>query len=471
MSFLRDALDYMVRGWCVLPVRFAGTQKKVSLRTWKRWQRERPSEAKLREWFSRPRLDGLAVVCGTVSGGLCVRDFDDMEAYRQWAAAHPDLAATLPTVETGRPGRHVYCRVAPEYCIFEDLDDGEYRAASSHYVLLPPSNHPEGPAYRWLVPLPDGPLPLLDPVAAGLLPADLTPLQSSCDGADDAGVVHKENPKKTQRNTGLPNDTESNGGGGWVSDENARDANRIDFDKLTDADLDAIARAIRGSQPSEEGQRHRMLFKLARTLKGLPALASAPVGDMRPVVQQWHKLALPAIGTKDFDESWADFVVAWNRVKYPRGAVVNAILQRAKVAPPAPGAERYETAALRLLVNLCHELQAHWGNQPFPLDARTAGELLGVGTMTAWRYLKTLEADDVLALVEVGTRGGKGTARRASTYRYVGGRDDQQATAARMNGALKRLTDALSGKARPPRVNKSARMAEIRRQLGVDNDG
>src|SRR5262249_55270629 len=92
------------------------------------------------------------------------RDFDRLGSYESWAAAHPDLAAALPTVATAR-GRHVYFR-GPEG--FADLGDGEYRGDPRHYCVLPPSAHPDGAVYAWLVPLPDGDLPLVDPAEAGL---------------------------------------------------------------------------------------------------------------------------------------------------------------------------------------------------------------------------------------------------------------------------------------------------------------
>jgi hypothetical protein len=92
-----------------------------------------------------------------VRGGLAVRDFDVAGAYSAWAAANPDDAARLPTVQTAR-GFHVYGRLEEE--TFDDLGDSELRADSGHYVLLPPSVHPSGHTYTWVHPLPDAPTPL-----------------------------------------------------------------------------------------------------------------------------------------------------------------------------------------------------------------------------------------------------------------------------------------------------------------------
>ncbi|MCE9590085.1 MAG: bifunctional DNA primase/polymerase [Planctomycetes bacterium] len=456
MTFLPDALDYAARAWCILPVTHTPKPKRVALRSWKRWQASRPDEDTLRRWFARADLDGLAVVCGPVSGGLAVRDFDTLPAYERWMAMFPKLAAALPTVATYR-GRHVYFRADMHRIIDVERDgvhEGEYRGAG--IVLLPPSRHPSGSEYRWVVTLTAGELPYLDPTATGLLPADVL---------FNAGgeLVQKENRKKRTENRGNPKDTECN-----VSAVSAgaqtRKAERIDLDALDEGTVGAIARALRGCQPSGHGQRHRAVFKLARTLRGLPALANADVRDLRPLVRQFHELALPFIGTKDFDETWTDFIYGWGRVKHPRGCVMNAILDRAKSVPMPAEANRYETPALRLLVAVCHELQVKAGDGPFYLSARMAGELLAQPAMTAWRYLGTLAGDGVLQVVQRGENAKGAARRRATRYRYVAGGDDQAVTAAKTAAIMHKLTSALARKPREGQIRPADRMAELRRQ-------
>lgn len=163
-DILRAALCYRRKGWSTIPIK-PGTKRAAV--AWKQYQEQAADERQLRAWFGNGETRALAVILGEVSGGLVCRDFDDADAYKVWAARYPDLAETLPTVATSR-GRHVYFRA-------EDLksrkqEGGEYRA-NGNYTLLPPSLHPDGPTYRWVVPLPEGDLPLVDPVACGLLPA------------------------------------------------------------------------------------------------------------------------------------------------------------------------------------------------------------------------------------------------------------------------------------------------------------
>lgn len=369
MSFLPAALEYAARGWCIIPIRHRGRGKEAACR-WTRYQRERPADRTLRRWFE-VQLDGLAVVFGDVSGGLVCRDFDRLDSYKQWAAAQPELAAALPTVKTAR-GRHVYFR--SQWRGYIDMPDGELRGDSGHYCVLPPSRHLSGTVYRWLVPLPDGPLPELDPFAVGLAP-DVT-----------------EQAEQTKQTEAI---------------EKGRNDSRL-----------TVESAICLSLPTGPGQRNQCAFRLARALKAVPGLADAEPAALRGIVRQWHQQALPFIRTRPFDESWAEFVYAWSRVVLPWGTDALSVVWRKAMQAECPeAAERYELPEVRRLVAFCRQLQRSVGDGAFFLSCRTAARLLECGPMTAWRWLNMLTADDVLSVVHRGTAGAKG---RATRYRYVG---------------------------------------------------
>jgi hypothetical protein len=162
---LRAAQDYLRRGLSVVPIQ-CGT-KRCSLRKWKHYQNSPPSPAKVEEWFSEHPDWQLAIILGDVSGGVVVRDFDDKAVFDRWVAEHPEWAASLPTVATAR-GLHVYLRSADTRS--RKVVGGELRG-DGNYVLAPPSKHPDGATYKWLIPLPDdGDIPEADLVAIGLLP-------------------------------------------------------------------------------------------------------------------------------------------------------------------------------------------------------------------------------------------------------------------------------------------------------------
>jgi hypothetical protein len=404
---LEAALAYSLLSWSIIPI-VAGTKKPPQGFKWSKYQTTRPTEEELRKWFANGK-NGLAVILGDVSGGLVCRDFDTIESYQRWASAHPDLAETLPTVRTGH-GFHVYFIAAPADLIFVDLrkvdppEDGEYRGDSGHYCLLPPSVHPSGSIYHWIVSLPDGPLPFIaDVCAAGLLPNYAT--------------------ERTEESRGEQRITEAiKSGEGEQADHppNCPVLSVAGAEEKDGGDAE-IERAICGAIPKRTGQRNRQVFELARALKAIPRLADAPADAIEPYVRRWHKIGLErgTIGTVPFDETRIDFLNAWPKVRFPKGnGPLAASLARAKSLPPPTVAQRYDTSGLRLLVALCRELARASGGKSFFLACRTAAELLELGEnahMTTWRWLRLLVHDHVLEIVDPGNRG----KRRAARYRYL----------------------------------------------------
>ncbi len=116
---------------------------------WDAYQTALPTEEELDRWFARTD-NNIGIVCGRVSGGLVVVDFDLVESFDWWC--EQDLSRWLiPTVETAH-GRHVYVRVSDEI-------NGNHRNQSRKidlrgeggYVVAPPSQHETGWLYRWIM--------------------------------------------------------------------------------------------------------------------------------------------------------------------------------------------------------------------------------------------------------------------------------------------------------------------------------
>ena len=359
-NVLRDALDYHRRGLTVIPIR-PGT-KKAALPSWKPYQHDRPDEETVRRWFSRGD-PAIAIVLGTASGNLVCRDFDCMGAYDAWRTENPDLAGRLPTVETSR-GRHVYARVE-EPCRTVKYDDGELRGNGT-YCLAPQSVHPTGHRYRWLIPI-----------------------------RDEVPVV-------------------SLGGSGLNATQQAQQTQQTQADPTQYA-VSAVLHAIAATLPAGLGRRNRAIFQFARGLKAIPELANASAVELQEHVREWHRQALPKIRTKEFDETWIDFLVAWDSVRFAAGQEpIHALYQQALERDVPRGALQFDDERIRRLVGLCRELQEAAGDRSFFLDVRTAGKLLDVEHTKAWRWLKALQASGTLELVARGSRG----SRKANEYRY-----------------------------------------------------
>jgi putative DNA primase/helicase len=93
-------------GLCVMPAIEDGTKQpfgnSISDRRWTHYQKELPSEAKIREWYGTG-LTNIGYVCGKVSGNLEALDFDEREIYDIWRQLVIDFgyADLLERLESG----------------------------------------------------------------------------------------------------------------------------------------------------------------------------------------------------------------------------------------------------------------------------------------------------------------------------------------------------------------------------------
>ena len=373
VDVLSAALMYHSLGWSIIPV-VAGTKKPPRGFKWKPFQTQRADEQQIRDLFDKRDDLGLAVVGGAVSGGLTCRDFDTEAAYHAWAAQNPELAKTLPTVKSGR-GFHVYFLSDLDHT--EKFQDGELRGGSS-IVVLPPSKHPSGVQYRWII-RPTSNIPRLDfRLFQGKEPTE----RQSHDMASVSPSLRDSVPPGLCLSVG--------------SDQ---------WDAVIDRCL-----------PKKDGERNDKLFELARWLKADPELKDADSAVLEPIVRRWHERALPIIGTKPFSETLADFEHAWESVKFPKGVdIVQLVWQKVKAGTWPTEAERYDSPDMRWLLALCLGLQRHHGpGRQFFLSCRSAGEALKRDHTDAAKWLKKFTRDGLLVATPQPGR------HHAHRYRYLG---------------------------------------------------
>jgi hypothetical protein len=147
-------LDYGVNAIAV-------NDKKQAIFPWKKYQSERITKEELKAQMDDERAKGIAIICGSISGGLEVIDIDTKyETYPLWASIKgkipSELYAKLHIVQTRSNGYHLYykCEVIEQnlklsqrpptkeeaasnphiksYCIIETRGEGGY-------VVAPPS--------------------------------------------------------------------------------------------------------------------------------------------------------------------------------------------------------------------------------------------------------------------------------------------------------------------------------------------
>ncbi|OHB54868.1 MAG: hypothetical protein A2Y12_05505 [Planctomycetes bacterium GWF2_42_9] len=370
-TLLKLALEYHKLGWSLMPL-LPGSKKQRN--AWKKYQTQRADQEQIRAWFGNGQSLNIAVIVGEVSGGLAIRDFDNMTSYEKWAKAYSYLAKTLPSVRTAK-GVHVYFEGHVEGIKYLKDGSGELRGDGG-YCLLPPSVHPNGTRYEWINPVFNGNLLCIDPELSGLM-GDVT-----------EKTEHTEQKEQSEKTEQL-------------------EAIRIG---------ESIEKIIARTLPTGNGMRNRRVFDFVRAIKSLPQYSNADPLELRPLVEQWHKSALSKIQTKDFEESWIDFLKGWERVRYLEGEEPLAVIFKQVQSEPLPemAVKLYPSnPKIQILVAVCMELQRLSGEEPFYLATRPAGKYLEVSAMQASRYLFLLCMEKVLIEVK------KGAGSKASRYRYI----------------------------------------------------
>jgi len=108
----KQALEYRAAGISIIPLKCNGS-KSPAVPTWKKYQAELADEWLIQTWFGNSKREvGAGAVCGVVSGGTEVLDFDNdaNTIYPAWSESVTDILRRLPVVKTPSDGYHVYYR-------------------------------------------------------------------------------------------------------------------------------------------------------------------------------------------------------------------------------------------------------------------------------------------------------------------------------------------------------------------------
>lgn len=82
---------------------------KTPIQSWTEWQHRQPTKEEWEPWVSDGKRPNLAVVCGPVSAGLIVQDFEDISAAQEYYGPKWEkLLKTTLTIATPHNGIHVY---------------------------------------------------------------------------------------------------------------------------------------------------------------------------------------------------------------------------------------------------------------------------------------------------------------------------------------------------------------------------
>ncbi len=109
------AIDYLNNGLSVIPI--VRGEKRPSIASWKSYQNKPMEESDVERLFEDN--SNIAIVCGEVSGGLEVIDFDPVDGldlvniFEKWMSSLPEgLFGKLVVEESPRKGYHIYYRTS-----------------------------------------------------------------------------------------------------------------------------------------------------------------------------------------------------------------------------------------------------------------------------------------------------------------------------------------------------------------------
>ena len=145
------ALAYCAHGWSVIPIEPHGKRPLVA---WTEYQQRRATVDEVTRWFRRWPDANVAIVTGEVSG-IVVLDVDERDGGAlSLAQLDTELGPIPSTVEvaTGGGGRHLYFRhPGGRVSNRVGLRSGIDLRGDGGCVVAPPSVHPSGGRYAWVL--------------------------------------------------------------------------------------------------------------------------------------------------------------------------------------------------------------------------------------------------------------------------------------------------------------------------------
>jgi hypothetical protein len=386
VNALDFALAYRELGFAVLPLKPRDKRPHTRLiklthrsTSWARLRGRAATGAEIREWFRCEPEANLGIITGAASLGVVVADYD---------TGRPERLRETPIVATGR-GLHVYARSDPPTAT--EKRDGFELKADGGYVVAPPSIHPSGEMYRWLI----------APVGLGhLFLPEATPIALEALGlgaplAGRHGLGLRSDPFLLDVPTGVPTEVPTRSDGAGLS-----------FLAAFDADPEAVAAMCRALRiPYWDGSPFHCLLHEEEH----PSASVFQFEDGTYHYHDWH--AKPEWST--FAQVRAALagrpgargpeLATWKLILLAEAGVLPA--QPVTAAPlPASASED----ARGLYECLLFVLGCRWNyspGEPMPFSQRFGAAIGGLSQSRVWRAMRELER---LGLLERAGATGKG---------------------------------------------------------------
>ncbi len=142
MTDIETILKNYRKGLSIIPLNKG--EKKPAIK-WEEFQKRRPTEEELRDWFRHDRNFGI--ICGEVSQNLVVFDFDEAEAVNFVFTDFEKVKRKTMVVRTGK-GYHIYSRTGKVVPSSKRTHLHLDIQSEGKYVVGPGSLHPSGAIYN-----------------------------------------------------------------------------------------------------------------------------------------------------------------------------------------------------------------------------------------------------------------------------------------------------------------------------------
>jgi hypothetical protein len=145
MTQLSSALTYLSRGFSVIPVR----PDKTPFIKWEEFQKRRPTEDEIRQWWAKWPNAMIGIVTGSISG-IDIMDTDSQEADEEFQGYLSD-SLICPTQRTPGGGRHYLFAHAEGIRNSNDRSPFKFHVrGEGGYFIAAPSENGNGGRYQWL---------------------------------------------------------------------------------------------------------------------------------------------------------------------------------------------------------------------------------------------------------------------------------------------------------------------------------
>jgi hypothetical protein len=130
---------------------------------WDLYQIMRPSKIQIERWFAKNPNYNVAVATGNISNNIIAFDIDGPTAKKRLEEKRLDMSTNLRVAldntmvnRTGNGGIHIIFRLDEPTSISQKViwSDGQAHSqilmqGNGHYLVMPPSRHPNGKRYEW----------------------------------------------------------------------------------------------------------------------------------------------------------------------------------------------------------------------------------------------------------------------------------------------------------------------------------